>query len=53
MKFTVSFREVLERNIEIEAETKEEAYDIAKEMYDREEVVLDSSDLSEQDIVVE
>ncbi len=52
MKFTVSFREVLERNIEIEAETKEEAYDIAKEMYDKEEVVLDSNDLTEQDIVV-
>ena len=38
--------------IEIEAETKEEAYDIAKEMYDKEEVVLDSNDLTEQDIVV-
>lgn len=52
MKYTVCFRETLERTIEIEAETKEEAYDMAKEMYNKEEVVLDSDDLTEQEIIV-
>ena len=52
MKYTVKFREVLEREVAIEAGSPEEAQEIAEKMYRKEEVVLDWSDLTESDIVV-
>ena len=43
-KYRVSFKETLERIVIVEAETEEEAQDIAEDMYYNEEVVLDSGD---------
>lgn len=44
MKFTIEITETLQRIIEIEAESKEEAYDICKIKYRNEEIVLDAGD---------
>ena len=40
----------LQRVVDIEAETLAEALDIAKEWYDDEQIVLDSSDLTDINI---
>ena len=44
MKYTISIIETLERQIEIEAKTKEEALNKVKNKYDKEKIVLDSND---------
>lgn len=51
-KYEVRFIETLERIIEIEAESEEEAQDIADEMYNNEEIVLDSEDFQGREIKV-
>ena len=43
-KFKVEIIELLSKVVEIEATDEEKAYLKAKEMYNREEIVLDSSD---------
>ena len=52
MKFDVAIEEVLSRVIEVEADSLEGAYEIASEMYDNEEVVLDSNDVADVNIEV-
>ena len=52
MTYTVKFREVLEREVAIEAGSPAEAKEIAEKMYRKEEVVLDWSDLTESDMEV-
>ena len=42
--FTLEIREILSKVIEIEAETLSDALDIAHDMYNAEEIVLDASD---------
>ena len=49
-KYEVRFTETLERIVIIEAESEEEAQDIADEMYDNEEIVLDSGDFQGREI---
>ena len=44
-KFSIEIEELLQRVIGVEAETKEKALMIAKEMYRNEEIILDSEDL--------
>lgn len=44
MKYKVEYTEVLQRTIEIEADSEAEALSIAEEKYYNEEVVLDYSD---------
>jgi hypothetical protein len=43
-KFSIYVREILEREVEVEAKSKKEAYIKVEEMYNNEEIVLDSSD---------
>ena len=43
-KYKVEYTETLQRQIEIEASSFDEAFKIAKEKYQNEEIVLDSSD---------
>lgn len=45
-KFNVQVKEILRRVVEIEAETLEKAIDIAKDMYQNEEIVLDADDFA-------
>lgn len=45
MKYAVILREVLEREIEVEAESFRKAKEIAHNKYKDEEIVLDYSDL--------
>ena len=49
-KYQVLFKETLERVIEINANNKEEALEIAEEMYRTCEVVLDYTDFSGYEI---
>ena len=49
-KYQVLFKETLERVIEINANNKEEALEIAEEMYKNCEVVLDYTDFSGYEI---
>ena len=49
-KYEVLFKETLERVIEINANNKEEALEIAEEMYRNCEVVLDYTDFSGYEI---
>ena len=51
-KYEVSFKETLERIVIIEAENEDEAQDIADEMYDNEEIVLDSGDFQGREIEI-
>ncbi len=48
--FEFEIQEILSRNIEIEARTENEAYLKVKEMYQKEEIVLDSSDYIDTEI---
>lgn len=52
IKYEVSVSEILERIIEIEAESEDEAYDIVSQMYDAEEIVLDGGDFQGREIEV-
>lgn len=52
MKYDVAIEELSTRVIEVEADSLEEAYEIASEMYYNEEVVLDSSDFADVNIEV-
>ncbi|GMQ50676.1 hypothetical protein LST1_09650 [Neisseria elongata] len=47
--FEIEIREVLSRNVIVEAENLSDALHVAKEKYDREEIILDADDLSSQD----
>jgi len=48
--FEFEIQEVLSRNIEIKARTEDEAFQKVKEMYQKEEIVLDSSDYIDTEI---
>ena len=47
MKYNVIVTEILEKTIEIEAENKANAIDIAKDKYNKEEVILTADDLAD------
>lgn len=47
MKYIVVVTEELRRELVVEAESKEQAYEIAKRKYNEEEIVLDSNDHSD------
>ncbi len=47
MKYIVVVTEELRRELVVEAESKEQAYEIAKRKYDEEEIILDSNDHSD------
>ncbi|OAM31202.1 MULTISPECIES: DpnD/PcfM family protein [Eikenella] len=47
--FEIEVREILSRNVIIEAETLTDALSVAKERYNGEEIVLDADDFSFQD----
>lgn len=51
-KFKGKITEVLQREVEIKAECKEDAMEILSEMYRSEEVVLDYNDLKKTDFKV-
>jgi len=42
--FSIVIQETLSKNVEIEAENLNEAFDKAGEMYENEEIVLDAGD---------
>ena len=52
MKYVVAVTEELRRELEVEAESKEQAYEIVKRKYNNEEIVLDDSDYSGTEIDV-
>lgn len=52
MKYNVAIDEVMSRVIEVEAESEEEAYGKAYDMYNEENVVLDSQDFLDFNIHV-
>ena len=45
-KFKIEIKEVLRRTIEIEADSLWDATEIAEEMYNNEEIVLDADDFA-------
>lgn len=47
MKYYVTITEILEKTIEIEAENGLDAIDIAKDKYNKEEVILTADDLAD------
>ena len=49
MKYNVTIIELLEKTIEIEAENETNAIDIAKDKYNKEEVILTADDLADTD----
>ncbi len=46
MKYNVTITEILEKTIEIEAENENNAIDIARDKYNKEEVILTADDLA-------
>lgn len=52
MKFLVNIEEVINQNFEVEAETVEEALEIAIEKYDNGEFVLENSELNSTSVEV-
>lgn len=50
-KFKLEIQEYLSKVIEIEAETLSDALDIAHDMYNAEEIVLDASDFVTNTII--
>ena len=48
--FEFEIQEILSRIIEVEAKTEDEAYLKIKEMYQKEEIILDSSDYVDTNI---
>ena len=49
MKYYVTITEILEKTIEIEAENENNAIDIAKDKYNKEEIILTADDLVDTD----
>lgn len=49
-KFEIEIKELLARTIEIKANTEDEALQKIKEMYQKEEIILDSSDYIDTEI---
>ena len=49
MKYNITITEILEKTIEIEAENKTNAIDIARDKYNKEEVILTADDLVDTD----
>ena len=49
MKYNVTITETLEKTIEIEAENETNAIDIAKDKYNKEEIMLAADDLVDAD----
>ena len=47
MKYNVTITEIIEKTIEIEAENEANAIDIARDKYNKEEVILTADDLAE------
>ena len=47
MKYDVTITEILEKTIEIEAEDKANAINIARDKYNKEEVILTADDFAE------
>ena len=47
MKYNVTITEILEKTIEIEAENKANAINIARDKYNKEEVILTADDLAD------
>ena len=47
MKYNVTITEILKKTIEIEAENENNAIDIAKDKYNKEEVILTADDLAD------
>ena len=47
MKYNVTITETLEKTIEIEAENETNAIDIARDKYNKEEVILTADDLAD------
>ena len=52
MKYIVAITEELQRRLTVEAESKEQAYEIVRHKYNNEEIVLDDSDYSGTEIGV-
>ena len=50
MKYKLEITEWLQKVIEVEANSKEEAYNIVSDMYRKNEIVLDSSDFIDKEI---
>lgn len=48
--FNIEIKEVLKRTVEIEAESVDEAINIAEDMYNDAEIVLDADDFAYTDI---
>lgn len=48
--FKIEIKEILKRTVEIEAESVDEAINIAEDMYNDAEIVLDADDLAYTDI---
>lgn len=51
-KYLVSIVETLEKQVEVEAEDQYQAYEIANEKVNNEEIVLDADDFTGRDIEV-
>lgn len=49
MKYNITITEILEKTIEIEAENETNAIDIARDKYNKEEVILTANDLKYTD----
>ena len=49
MKYNITITETLEKTIEIEAENETNAIDIARDKYNKEEVILTADDLKYTD----
>ena len=47
MKYNVTITETLEKTIEIEAKNENNAIDIARDKYNKEEVILTADDLAD------
>ena len=43
-KYTIEITETLKKTVTIQAETASDAYDLVENMYNNEEIVLDSTD---------
>lgn len=50
-KYTIEIKETLSRIMEVEAPTKEEAFEKLKALYDAEEIVLDASNFVDVDYI--
>jgi hypothetical protein len=50
-KYTIEIKETLSRIMEVEAPSKEEAFEKLKTLYDAEEIVLDANDFVDVDYI--